>query len=142
MSIFLMFLNTAVGCSDLTIIPDLSFDFPGTVVRLGCLHDFVSPNCELGAWVSFSGRWLVMLDREHPAYLNKPARTGLMQAICAVLSSPAVSLCSLLSLDPPPRVVPFVGSSVRACAPHLTMSWEQSIVLADILAGLPAWRLW
>ena len=83
-----------------------------------------------------------MLDREHPAYLNKPARTGLTQAICAVLSSPAVSLCSLLSLDPPPRVVPFVGSSVLACAPHLTMSWVQSIVLADILAGLPVWRLW
>ena len=29
-----------------------------------------------------------------------------------------------------------------ACAPHLTMSWVQSIVLADILAGLPAWCLW
>ena len=92
MSIFLMSLYSTVGCSDLTIMPDLSFEFPGTAVWLGCLHDFVPPDCELGAWVSFSGRWLVMLDREHPAYLNKPARTGLTQAICAVLSSAAVSL--------------------------------------------------
>ena len=138
----LKFLETAAGCSDLSVSPDLSFDYPESGVRLGCLHDSVSPDHELGVWVSFFGRWLVLLDREHPSYLDKAARTGLTQVICTVLSTPAVSLDSLLCLDPPPQVVPFFSISVRAFAQHLTMSWELSIVLDDILAGLLAWRLW
>ena len=75
MSIFVMFLEVAAGRSDLSVSRDLSLKHPESGVRLGCLHDFVSPDHELAVWASFSGRSLVLLDRGDPSYLNKAARS-------------------------------------------------------------------
>ena len=36
----------------------------------------------------------------------------------------------------------FFSNSVPVFAPHLDMFWEASIVLADVLSRLIAWRLW